>query len=280
MQSGRGSHLSGELGRLDEAVVGGTTRSTDEIESSICNHSRTRRDSGEQPAMRPAGWGAHPRARRWATYLEGALSHSAHATPSGERSMMPAGPSSPGRIGACRTATQEGPAESVSWRLEAVLTGEVALRSGARVGRRHSASGSGATGCVPVSPSPSASTSKCGWAQADADGDGATGTQDTPVIVGWSEPPLDLPGCPSRSEGAAGAQKNGGRSTLDRTVLIGARTIHEALIAGPLKRSRRGRRAECRPLGGSWGARQSVGVLVGVESRALGGGWADLRRDA
>ncbi len=112
-QSGRGSHPGGELDRLDGAVVVGTTQCSDE-QIRIHEEGHTRRDSGEQPATRPAGWGVQTGARRWATDLEGALSHSAHATPSGERSMRPSGSTNPGRIGACRKATHKEPAESVS----------------------------------------------------------------------------------------------------------------------------------------------------------------------
>lgn len=64
----------------------------------------TRRRLGEQLETARLGEAQNSVCRR-ARDLEGALSYSAIATPSGERSIGPSGPSSPGRIGACRAAT-------------------------------------------------------------------------------------------------------------------------------------------------------------------------------
>ncbi len=75
-QSGRGSHLGGELDRLDGAVVVGTTQSSNPEDQSPRNrNSHTQRDLGEQPAIRPAGRdAARPpmglRPRRGALFLD------------------------------------------------------------------------------------------------------------------------------------------------------------------------------------------------------------------
>ena len=104
LQSGRIHPLEGEFVGLDEAVLEGTIRSNTRRAIWDAAQMSTRRHLGEQLATIRLG-GTRQRVRRRATSLEGALSYLAFATPSGERSIWPSGPSSPGRIGACREAT-------------------------------------------------------------------------------------------------------------------------------------------------------------------------------
>jgi len=104
LQSGRNRPLEGEFAGLDEAALEGTIRSNMRRAPSGTAQMNTRRHLGEQLDIIRLG-GTPQRVRRQATGLDGALSYLAFATPSGERSIWPSGPSSPGRIGVCREAT-------------------------------------------------------------------------------------------------------------------------------------------------------------------------------
>lgn len=123
-QSGRGSHFGGELGCLDGAVAEGTTQpSKHQIKTQ--EPSQARRDSGEQPATRPAGMGTRPcppmshQLRRGALSLGsrnafGRKQHKASRAlePGADRSLSHGTPSG--------ATTHKGPAESMSCRPEEV----------------------------------------------------------------------------------------------------------------------------------------------------------------
>ena len=104
---GRSHPIQGELGCLDEAAFRGTIQHTARHALTYADHANSRRRLGEQLGIHRLGR-ALPRIRRRAMSLEGALSHSAFATPSGERSIWLSGPLSLGRIGVCRAATLPG----------------------------------------------------------------------------------------------------------------------------------------------------------------------------
>ena len=104
LQVGRSNPIQGELVCLDEAVFKDTVlNQVQRLEYRDARNS-TRRRLGEQLGIARQG-GTQKRVRRRVSNLEGALSQSALATPSGERSIRPSGPSSLGRIPAFRAAT-------------------------------------------------------------------------------------------------------------------------------------------------------------------------------
>ena len=108
-----GTALRSRARRLDEAVLEGTTQFNTRRVLDVAAQRSTRRRLGEQLGNVRLG-GAPQRVRRWASALEGALSHSALESSSGESSIWLSGPSSLGRIGVCR---------------EEPLTGAATLRS-------------------------------------------------------------------------------------------------------------------------------------------------------
>lgn len=99
-----GTTLRSRARCLDEAVLEGTTQFNSRRVLDVAAQRSTRRRLGEQLGNVRLG-GAPQRVRRWASALEGALSHSALESSSGESSIWLSGPSSLGRIGVCRAAT-------------------------------------------------------------------------------------------------------------------------------------------------------------------------------